>query len=40
MALLPSKSQAMTIAMTFIALWAIHNVAALDQTKKFLNFDQ
>ena len=40
MGLLPTKSQGMTIAMTLLALWAIHNVDALGPAKKFLNFDQ
>lgn len=40
MGLLPSKSAAMTIGYTLLALWAIHNVDALEPAKKFLNFDQ
>jgi hypothetical protein len=40
MGLLPSKTQGMTILMTLAALWAIHNVDALEPAKKFLNFDQ
>lgn len=38
--MMPSKSQLMTVGFTFAALWAIHNVGALDPVRKFLNFDQ
>jgi hypothetical protein len=38
--MMPSKSQLVTIGMTMAALWAIHNVGALEPVKKFLNFDQ
>ena len=38
--MMPSKSQFVTMTMTLAALWAIHNVGALQPVKKFLNFDQ
>ena len=37
---MPSKSQLTTVALTLVALWAIHNVGALAPAKDFLNFDQ
>ena len=38
--MMPSKGQMVTIGMTLVALWAVHNVSALEPVKKFLNFDQ
>ena len=38
--MMPSKSQLITVGITLVALWAIHNVSALEPAKKFLNFDQ
>lgn len=35
-----SKTQATTVALTLVALWAIHNVKALEPVKDFLHFDQ
>jgi hypothetical protein len=37
---MPTKTQLLTVAYTLAALWAIHNVGALEPAKKFLNFDQ
>ena len=38
--MIPSKGQMVTIGMTLVALWAVHNVSAFEPVKKFLNFDQ
>jgi len=37
---MPSKSQMITVGLCLAALWAIHNVDALEPAKNFLNFDQ
>lgn len=29
-----------SVAVTMVALWAVHNVRALDGARRFLNFDQ
>ena len=38
--MMPSKTQLVTVGFTLAALWAVHNVSALEPVKKFLNFDQ
>lgn len=38
--MLLSKSQMVTVLATLAALWAIHNINALEPAKDFLNFDQ
>lgn len=38
--MLPTKTQTATILLTLGALWAVHNVEALNPVRKFLNFDQ
>jgi hypothetical protein len=37
---MPSRSQMMTVGLTLVTLWAIHNVGPLKPVKDFLNFDQ
>lgn len=35
--MMPSKSQMITIGLTFALLWAVNNVGALSPAKDFLN---